>query len=100
MRTSRSTTQTRCEVDEDAAGSTFAEFMEMIRALKHASPAMTVILGGDSDPANMREALPHADGIRVGRAPKTSLALTAPIARRQAEAYMEAVRRALGRFRP
>ena len=43
-------------------GSTFAESMEMIQAIKGSAPVMTVILGGGSNPANVGEALRLADG--------------------------------------
>ncbi len=75
-------------------GSTFAESVEMIQAIKRSSPALAVILGGGSDPANVGEALRHADGIIVGRSLKTRADVMAPIAPGKAEAYMEAVRRA------
>jgi uncharacterized protein len=75
-------------------GSTFAESIDMIQAIKHSSPAMTVILGGGSNPANVGEALHHADGIIVGRSLKTRLEVTAAIECGKAEAFMEAVRRA------
>jgi membrane complex biogenesis BtpA family protein len=75
-------------------GSTFAESVEMIQAIKKSTPALTVILGGGSDPANVGEALRLADGIMVGRSLKTRLDTMAPIQRDRAEAYMEAVRRA------
>jgi membrane complex biogenesis BtpA family protein len=74
-------------------GSTFAESVEMIQAIKQSAPAMAVILGGGSDPANVGEALRLADGIIVGRSLKTRLDVMAPIERGKAEAYMEAVRR-------
>jgi uncharacterized protein len=74
-------------------GSTFAESMEMIQAIKRSAPAMAVILGGGSDPANVGEALGLADGIIVGRSLKTPPDVMAPIDRDKAEAYMEAVRR-------
>jgi uncharacterized protein len=75
-------------------GSTFAESIEMIQAIKKSTPALTVILGGGSDPANVGEALRLADGIMVGRSLKTRPDTMAPIQRDRAEAYMEAVRRA------
>lgn len=75
-------------------GSTFAESMEMIQAIKQSSPAMTVILGGGSDPANVGKALCQADGIIVGRSLKTRPDVMAPIDRGKAQAYMEAVMRA------
>ena len=74
-------------------GNTFAESMEMIQAIKKSSPAVTVLLGGGSDPANVGEALRHADGIIVGRSLKTRRDVMAPVERSKAEAYMEAVRR-------
>jgi membrane complex biogenesis BtpA family protein len=84
-----------CQADAVViTGSTFAESMEMIRAIKKSAPTMAVILGGGSDPANVREAVRLADGIIVGRSLKTRLDLTAPIERGKAEVYMEAVRRA------
>jgi predicted TIM-barrel enzyme len=67
--------------------------MEMIEAIKKSAPMMAVILGGGSNPANVREALRLVDGIMVGRALKTRQDLLAPIERDKAEAYMEAVRR-------
>jgi len=73
-------------------GSTFAESMEMIQAIKRSTPAMTVILGGGSNPANVGEALRLADGIIVGRSLKTRLDTMAPIEPGKAEAFMEAVR--------
>jgi uncharacterized protein len=86
-----------CQADAVViTGSTFAESVEMIQAIKKSTPAMAVILGGGSDPANVLEALRVADGIIVGRALKTRLDLMAPIERGKAEAYMEAVRRAQG----
>jgi uncharacterized protein len=75
-------------------GSTFGESMEMIQAIKKSAPAMVVILGGGSNPANVGEALRLADGIMVGRSLKARQDLVAPIERDKAEAYMEAVRRA------
>jgi uncharacterized protein len=75
-------------------GSTFGESMEMIHAIKKSAPAMVVMLGGGSNPANVGEALRLTDGIMVGRSLKTRQDLMAPIERDKAEAYMEAVRRA------
>jgi hypothetical protein len=75
-------------------GSTFRESMEMIQAIKTPVPAMTVILGGGSNPANVGEALRLADGIMVGRSLKARQDLSAPIRQDKAEAYMEAVRHA------
>jgi len=75
-------------------GRTFGESMEMIQAIKQSAPAMVVILGGGTNPTNVREALRLADGIMVGRSLKTHQDLMAPIERDKAEAYMEAVRRA------
>jgi membrane complex biogenesis BtpA family protein len=75
-------------------GDTFAESMEMIQTIKKSSPAMTVILGGGSDPANVGEALGQADGVIVGRSLKTRPDVMAPIDRGKAQAYMEAVVRA------
>jgi uncharacterized protein len=72
-------------------GSTFVESMAMVQAVKNASPTMTVILGGGSDPANIGEALRQADGVIVGRSLKTRLDIMAPIDRGKAQAYMEAV---------
>jgi predicted TIM-barrel enzyme len=68
--------------------------MEMIHAIKKSAPAMVVMLGGGSNPANVGEALRLTDGIMVGRSLKTRQDLMAPIERDKAEAYMEAVRRA------
>jgi uncharacterized protein len=73
-------------------GSTFAESMEMIQAIKRSDPAMTVILGGGSDPANVGEALRLTDGIIVGRSLKTHPDTMAPIEPGKAEAFMKAVR--------
>jgi uncharacterized protein len=75
-------------------GSTFAESMAMIRSIRKASPMITVILGGGSAPTNVTEALELADGIIVGRSLKTRPAMTAPVDRDKAQAYMEAVMRA------
>jgi uncharacterized protein len=75
-------------------GSTFAESMAMIQSIKKSSPMITVILGGGSAPTNVREALALADGVIVGRSLKTRSAMTAPVDRDKAQAYMEAVRRA------
>jgi predicted TIM-barrel enzyme len=75
-------------------GNTFAESMDMMQSIKGSAPTMAVILGGGSNPGNVREALRLADGIIVGRSLKTRLEVTAPIAREKAEAYMEAVRQA------
>ena len=75
-------------------GSTFAESMAMMQAIKKSSPTMTVILGGGSDPANVGEALRQADGIIVGRSLKARLDVMAPIDGGKAQAYMEAVMRA------
>jgi membrane complex biogenesis BtpA family protein len=74
-------------------GNTFGESMEMIQAIKNSAPAMTVILGGGSNPENVGEALRLADGVMVGRSLKARQDLMAPIERDRAEAYMEAVRR-------
>jgi membrane complex biogenesis BtpA family protein len=74
-------------------GSTFAESMEMIQAIKQSAPTLAVILGGGSNPANVGEALRLADGIIVGRSLKTRSDMMAPIEPARAEAYMEAVRR-------
>jgi uncharacterized protein len=79
-------------------GSTFGESMQMIQAIKKSAPAMAVILGGGSNPANVGEALRLADGIMVGRSLKARQDLMAPVERDRAEAYMEAVRR--GRLSP
>jgi uncharacterized protein len=75
-------------------GSTFAESVEMIQSIKRSAPAMTVILGGGTNPSNVGEALRLADGIIVGRSLKTRLEVVAPIERNKAEAYMEAARQA------
>ncbi|MBI3325571.1 MAG: hypothetical protein HYZ81_02550, partial [Nitrospinae bacterium] len=75
-------------------GSTMPESLAMMQTIKQAAPAITVILGGGSDPANVGEALRHADGIIVGRALKTRPDLLAPIDPAKARAYMEAVLRA------
>jgi membrane complex biogenesis BtpA family protein len=74
-------------------GGTFGESVEMIQAIKRSAPAMAVILGGGSNPANVGQALRLADGVIVGRALKKGQDLLAPIERDKAEAYMEAVRR-------
>src|SRR5918999_802485 len=44
-------------------GSTLAESMEMIQAIKRSAPAMAVILGGGSAPTNVREAVESAGGL-------------------------------------
>jgi membrane complex biogenesis BtpA family protein len=75
-------------------GSTFAESLAMIKAIKRSSPAIPVMLGGGSDPQNVAEALPLVDGIIVGRALKSRPDPMAPIDAGKAQAYMEAVRRA------
>jgi membrane complex biogenesis BtpA family protein len=75
-------------------GSTFAESLEMIQAVKKSSPAMQVILGGGSEAQNVAQALQAADGIIVGRALKTSPDVMAPIDPGKAQAYMDAVRQA------
>jgi len=72
-------------------GSTFAESLEMMRAIKRSTPSMTVLLGGGSDPKNVAEALCAADGIIVGRALKTRADVLAPVDLAKAQAYMEAV---------
>jgi membrane complex biogenesis BtpA family protein len=74
-------------------GSSFAESMEMMEAIKKSSPAIQVVLGGGSDPKNVAAALQVADGIIVGRSLKTRLDVIAPIDPGKAQAYMEAVRR-------
>jgi membrane complex biogenesis BtpA family protein len=75
-------------------GSTFAESVAMIQGIKKSTPALTVILGGGSDPANVGEALRLADGVMVGRSLKKHADLMAPIEAAKAQAYMDAVRRA------
>jgi uncharacterized protein len=73
-------------------GSTFAESMQMIQTIKQSDPALTVILGGGSTPANVGEALRLADGIIVGRSLKTPPDTMAPIEPGKAETFMKAVR--------
>ncbi len=75
-------------------GSTFAESLEMIRAIKRTTPSMTVILGGGSDPEKVAEALREVDGIIVGRSLKVRPDVMAPIDPGKAQAYMEAASRA------
>jgi uncharacterized protein len=74
-------------------GSTFAESLTMMQAIKQSSPAIQVLLGGGSDPTNVGEALWHADGIIVGRSLKAHPNVLAPIEHGKAQAYMEAVLR-------
>jgi membrane complex biogenesis BtpA family protein len=84
-----------CQADAVViTGSTFAESLAMIQAIKQSSPALPVILGGGSDAANVGEALHHADGIIVGRSLKPRPDVMAAIEREKAHAYMEAVVRA------
>lgn len=75
-------------------GSTMAESVEMIQAIKRATPAMEVILGGGSDAGNVAGALRHADGVIVGRALKTRADILAPVDAATAQSYMEAVSKA------
>jgi membrane complex biogenesis BtpA family protein len=75
-------------------GSTFAETVEMVQSIKRSAPAISVILGGGTNPSNVGEALRLADGVIAGRALKSRPEVVAPIERGKAEAYMEAARRA------
>lgn len=72
-------------------GSTMAESLAMMQAIKQAAPSIEVILGGGSTSANVSEALRYADGVIVGRSLKTRPEVVAPVDPAKARAYMEAV---------
>jgi len=75
-------------------GSTLPESLQMIQAIKRATPAMEVILGGGSNADKVAEGLRHADGVIVGRSLKSRPEVMAPIEDAKARSYMEAVARA------